>query len=440
MTQSARDYVLARQVEFPPRRPTEQDTKDFAGRFGLDPADLLDDQREDYAQYLLATIVSGLPTPLRQLIDDGRVAVGEVGQNSANAYIERVGGDYAILFHSGLREFLYRIARPLSTTLFPEPSESGLGTPELARVVAEIFWWYQATGSAYGPAYNITKRQIVLASALATYAELFLLAHELGHIYATESPAWRAGVEVDAIAAQEEHVADMAGLLTLLGAVQRGHGPYPQDLRVAYAGAELAFHVWHTMANVGMVFVDGDHPPAEDRIEGLRVVVRQHCASDGDYEAVISLANQLHTMFANVTNLIADPREHEVSYERAAEVLVGELRALVQRCTAGVVPDYMTFYQEAPPLLSRGYPTVILERVVARVVCELKAASKALPGELGKRPNRDWSEPERQAIHAWGNAFQAFKLFFGLTQHLSDPVAAVYRSVLDTHMGDGTDA
>jgi hypothetical protein len=440
MTQSVRDYVLAKQVEFPPRRPREADIKDFAARFGVDPAGVLEDQREDYAQRLLASVVPGLPAPLRQLIDDGRVAVGEVGRDSANAYLERVGADYAILFHSGLAELLYRIARPVSTALFPEANESSLGTPQLARVVAEIFWWYQATGSAYGPAYDISKRQIVLASALATYAELFLLAHELGHIYATESPAWRAGIEVEALAAQEEHVADMAGVLTLLGAVQQGHGPYPQDSRVAYAGAELAFYVWHTMAKCGMVFVDGDHPAAEDRIEGLRVVVRQHCPSGEDYEAVTSLANRLRGLFADVADIITDPGEHDAFYEREAGVLVGELRALVQRCTGGMVPDYMTFYQEAPRLLSQGFPTVVLERVVAQAASELKAATRALPGEPGERPNRDWSEPERQAIHAWGNAFQAFKLFYGLSQHLVDPVAAVYRSALDTHMGDETDA
>jgi len=308
--------------------------------------------------------------------------------------------------------------------------------PELARVIAEIFWWYQETELAFGPDYEIERSQVVLASALATYAETFLLAHEFGHIYAAQSSEWRKGAKgTNSIDSLEEHVADMAGLLTLLKAVQEGRGPFPRELPVAYAGAELALQIWHLMGRIGMTFVDGDHPPATERIAGLRVVLRQHCSSDGDYDAVTSLASGIEKLFEEVGEIILDPREHQLGYERAAERLVNDLRALIRKCTGGIVPDYMTFYQEAPRILAQGYPEVILERVVGEVAREFRAAGKMLPKESGEGGGRDWTEEERQAIRKWGNYFQAFKLFLGLTQHLAEPVSAIYQAALDREMG-----
>lgn len=441
MPQSAHEYVKAQQIEHPPRRPTEEQIKGFADSYGLNPDDARRDlKKEDYVQKLVEIIVPGLPTGVVELLNKDQIAVGELGQPSVNAYLKALPeGQYAVLFHTGLCEFLYRVARPLATLLTRESEEhrsEGLELPELARVIAEIFWWYQETGIAFGPGYEIGRSQVVLASALATYAEAFLLAHEFGHIYATQSTDWHEGVtEADSIDSLEEHVADMVGVLTLLKAVQEGRGPYPRELPVAYAGAELALQIWHLMARIGMTFVDGDHPPADERIAGLRVVLRQQCSSDGDYDAVTSLASEIEKIFEAVGEIILDPNEHQLGYERAAERLVNDLWTLIRRCTGGMVPDYMTFYQEAPRILAQGYPEAILERVVGEVAREFKAAGKTLPEKSAEGGGRDWTESERQAIRQWWNHFQAFKLFLGLTQHLAEPVAGIYQGVLDREMG-----
>jgi hypothetical protein len=439
LPQSAQDYVKAQQIKHPPRRPTEQQIRDLAAGYGLNPDEVLRNyQEKDYAHRLFEIIVPGLPTSVADLLDKGQIAVGEIGQHSANAYLRVLpDGQYAVLFHSGLAELLYRVARPVSMVLTKDSKDDseGLTVPELARVIAEIFWWYQESEIAFGPSHETGRCQVLLANAIATYAEAFLLAHEFGHIYATQSSDWRYGAgETHSLDSLEEHLADMTGLLTLLKSVEEGHGPYPRELPVAYAGAELALQIWHVMSQLGVSFVDGDHPPADERIEGLRVVLRQHCSADSDYDAVISFAKGIEKIFSEVVEIVRDPREHRLHYERAADRLVINLRALVSRCTGGIFPDYATFYQEAPRLLDEGYPEVVVERVVSQVAKEFKAAVKLLPQEERKSLDREWTETERQAMRQCQGHFQAFKLFLGLTQYLAEPVAGIYQAVLDREM------
>lgn len=142
----------------------------------------------DYAERLLSHLSPRLPVELRQLFAEGAIAVGEVKDPKPNAFTRTLGpGEYAIIFNSGLRDFIYRIARVLATRFVPrttskedEPQISDIS--DTARLIAEIFWWFQETEQAFGPRYSTTQQQVQIASLLATEAEILLLAHEIGHV------------------------------------------------------------------------------------------------------------------------------------------------------------------------------------------------------------------------------------------------------------------
>jgi hypothetical protein len=97
--------------------------------------------QSDYAYRLLSHLDSRLPQKLRDLFAEGLIAVGEVGDPSPNAYVKSLEGEgYAIIFNSGLRDFLYRIARILSTRFLPQGStEKAPDLIETARLIAEVF-------------------------------------------------------------------------------------------------------------------------------------------------------------------------------------------------------------------------------------------------------------------------------------------------------------
>jgi len=188
---------------------------------GMDSGTLLAKLKEDdLGDYLYSQLQSRLPIELEQLFTDGYIAVGSINDESPEAYVEKVGDNgYAIVFHTGLKNFIYRIARALATRFFPSDSSSEHRAPQLAetaRVIAEIFWWYQETGTAFGPSYEISDQQIQVASMLATEAEVFLLAHEIGHVVADAGLAAQFIQRATAIGALEhhsdEHAADAIGL------------------------------------------------------------------------------------------------------------------------------------------------------------------------------------------------------------------------------------
>lgn len=439
MSQTAWEFVRAQQAIHPPRHPTDEEVGAFADRFGLRQEDCAADNR-DTAHRLLDRISPGLPSAVLILVQEGRVAVGEVEIDTANAYLKPMAdGDFAVLFHSGLSRFIYRIARPLATGLTVDdqsPRNEAFDLPELARVIAEVFWWYQETGLAFGPSYDIRAEDILLASALTTYSESFLLAHELGHVYASQTDEWRQGCDPASELLREEHVADAVGVLTLLKAEM---GPHPRALPVAYAGAELALQIWQLMESVGMSFVDGTHPPAADRVRHLRAFVRKNCASEDAFAALLSLALKIDGVFTRVGQVLLDPGEHDAAFERAASSVTEAALKLVRRCTGEMVPNYSTFYVEFPRLLAKGYPEAILERVVVKIAREMKAARQHLPKKSDWKSPPRWTHAEQAHIRQWGVNFQGFKLLYGVSKFLGSPVQELFTSVLDRELKDSSE-
>jgi hypothetical protein len=375
---------------------------------------------------LLSGLHSSLPPIAQQLLRDGRLVVGEIGAVSPNAHVTRLEEDqFVVVLHSGLFSFLYRIARPLASAVFRPMKDvgSGIDVPKLARIIAEIFWWLQRTGDSFGPEYEIALEQKHLANLLAMSAERFLLAHELGHVLFAIGAMSEVGLAEQLDDSMEEHFADVIGLDLNLRAclVKRGDSD-PMWLMLAYAGAELALQIWSVMERIGLDFVDGVHPPAPQRIAMLRDSLRAWCKTDNTFETIATAAKVFEHVFNDVSQIIAQPGDHGATFETEADSLIGEFEHLLDRCSKEHVPDYATFYSEAPELLSRGYPESVINRVFFSVVDRFKEATSQGP--------EDWTD-KVQGI----KRFSQFKLLFGLIDHMPEPAKSVYGTALD-HIRD----
>lgn len=375
----------------------------------------------DRGLYLLSELQSSLPPIGQQLLLDGRLVVGEIGSIVPNAHVTRLDADqFVVVLHSGLFAFLYRIARPLASAVFRSTADAGAGidTPELARIIAEVFWWLQKTGDSFGPEYKITLGQKHLANILAMRAERFLLAHELGHVLF----AMKVMSDVEHIErlddSMEEHFADITGLYLSLNASTGEREEADQMwLTLTYAGAELALQVWHLMNRIGLDFVDGVHPPASQRIAAMRSSLREWCETNDTFEAILMAATVIERAFNEVGKIIVQPGNHAATFETEAESLVDEFRCLLDKCSKTRTPDYSTFYTEASELLSRGYPESILHRVFADVVNGFK---ETMSQNFG---GKDKTEVMKK--------FSQYKLLFGLTDHMPEPAKSVYDAALD---------
>ncbi|MBR7955345.1 hypothetical protein KDW78_15810 [Burkholderia cenocepacia] len=416
---TAQQYLEALLTQHPlPELPPERIpivTQDL----GATASDVVSDLRSRVPE-LMHDLEDVLPAILKELIREGRLVVGEVGLDSPNAQVIPVGeGQFVVALYSGLFALLYRIARPLASAVF-RPAEgigSGIDMPTLARVVAEIFWWLQQTDDSFGPDYEVTLDQKLLANLLAVSAERFLLAHELGHVYIAMGAMSHAELAEEVNDSLEEHLADVAALSFCVKACMAKHGTSdPTWLAFTYAGAELTLQIWDVMGRIGLDFVDGTHPLATQRIAVLRDWLRSTCDSEATYDAIVMAATVIERAFGEISQIITQPGEHALTFEAECEALIEEFERLLDKCSGERIPDYATFYVDAPALLSRGYPQSVLSRVFLTVVDHFAEAMSK---------DRDDADPKQILVR-----FNRFKLLFGLVQQLPEPAKGLYEGVL----------
>lgn len=380
----------------------------------------------DFGQYLYSQLSPRLPAELQQLFTEGFIAIGAINEPSPNAYVKSLGEDgYAIVFHTGLRDFIYRLARVLSTRFLPSSedptSHQAPPFPETARLVAEIFWWFQETGCAFGPSYEISDQQLMVANKLATEAELFLVSHEIGHVIA-DLPLDRAFIERIALTTtdgdhRDEHAADAIAVRLAMDLFNAASTPTAGVVQLRYAGVEFALRVFATLETLGFRF-HGTHPSASSRLTFIRAEVRRLVANEQAWDGVTLLARGIESLFDEMATIMRRPAEHESFFVHAAEAVVRQLVDLLEKCTGGFVPDYMTFYQDAGAVFAQGYSHRLLSEIASVSARFFSEAGKVNPGS-------------RTREQAWRD-FQKFKLLWGfIVQHMNEPARSVFLRTFD---------
>lgn len=417
---AALDALRRAQEACPPLREISIDMEDKARELGLDPAELGAALNVDRATLLLSTLKAALPDDLIRKIDAGDIAVGEIGATAPGAFVERIDPEgYLIEMNSGLFEFIYRMARPVAAAVFRtmDGATQGIERSALARILAEIMWWHERLGTSFGPAYEVTRDHISLANRLAINAELFLLAHELGHVHAAEDPTWqKAHLSAAQLATAEEHVADGFALQILLGSFQSaGNETDGFSLGMLYAGAEFALQMWRLFDLLNLAFVDGVHPSSNDRIQTLRSYLGKLVDKE-THDNITVIARLIEGLFDEVAEILNAPREDDI-YEREATQLLAGFERLLDQCAGQAIPDYVTFYPAAIELLSNGYPESFLRDVFARIAREF--------AQVGIEPVAESVDQHTLLVR-----FNKYKLLFGLIDELPDGIADIYREKL----------
>lgn len=427
-----REYVASQQARWPVPKVTADDVAHIAAaigeKAGKSVEEFVRDYNEtDYATWLLNILKPRLAPELAALFDAGTIAVGTLGKPEPDAHVTRVDEDsYAILFHTGLRDLIYRVTRIIATRTYTG-SDSGprdaAGLEETARLIAEVFWWSQEKGAVFGPDYPISQAQILAASLLTQEAAVFLLAHETGHIIDEQSagaldhvaiPGDPADVAGMTLRQRDEYAADIIGLHLTMGFA--GPSP-PQATHVlyTYAGVELALRIYQALEDIGYEFKE-HHPPASKRLLHIRTVMQSKCHPQ-EWDAISSIASAIDDLMSNVVKILQNPGEHERFYEQQAAAIVNDFHALLERCSTGVIPDYAIFYPEAAALFGRGYSHKMLEQVAeisARFFTELRSVA-ASGGATAPRHAIDMPTINKG------------KLLFGFIEGLKEPARSIFK-------------
>lgn len=385
---------------------------------------------KDYAAYLLSHLNPRLPAGLHELFDHGFIAVGESNDPTPNAYTVKIDDEgFAIVFNSGLRDFLYRVARILATRFFPIPKEGEHKAQaprlvETARLITEVFWWFEVTeGHAFGPDYPIDSNQIQIANLLATEAEAFLLAHEIGHVIdlgGEHADEYFAKLSLDlSLIHREEHAADAIGLVIAMELYNESAGRDAFRTPLVYAGVEFALQVYRVLELLSSIVPD-KHPPASSRLEFIRSEMKACCVSVDTWTQLTVFSAGIEVLFEEIARILVSPGEHNRFFQHQANRVVEEINDLLEACTGGPVPDYFRFYLEAGKIFERGYSHILLEWI-AHVSSEFFTLVESPPDGPSANDQKTWI------------SFQKYKLLLGyVTQHMNEPARSIFLQAFGT--------
>jgi hypothetical protein len=432
---SPQEYIEERRKHFDPRPSRRKDIMaPYFDAEDLEKYTLEDDT--DFAECLMDRLRPRFPKFLVDILSKVKVAVGLVNDPSPNAHLVSLDCGHAIIFNAGLMEFIYRVTRALSTR-FAAPEDDVAACPpgaETCRIIYEVFDWYvgswQRTGKehAAGPHYQVNRTQFRLANELAFEAECFFLAHELGHLLcelsrtsALDLSAMRGGDE------DEETFADKFAFWVLMSA---WHDPeskyYHPDL--AFAGAFTALRMFEALhgycESAYKEKFGGPHPDAGWRVVNLVNWTRQLYRGDEKaFERVTGLASMIDFTLTAVEYAFDLP-EFEEYYTRGAAEVVSELDELLTACTSDEhISDHVTFRERAHPLLKRGYPMFLMDRVAREIVLPLQASTGFSKEGFGALPDEEKADARRKV--------RKLLLLFGLAKELREPYESVWLQVIN---------
>lgn len=386
--------------------------------------------RTDYAEYLLSLLKPRLPDQMFELFEEGFIAVGEVNDRNPNAYVKSVDREgYAIIFHTGLKDFIYRVARILSTRFTPAGTQDDSrwvvpNMAETARLIAEVFWWFQETSGAFGPQYAIEPNQVKIANLLSLEAEKFLLGHEIGHAFDMaldhNHPLFSKTSSTLPMKFREEHVADLFALSFSMELYNPNAKRDDFLTPLIYAGVEFAIQIYRALECLGFEF-EGTHPSATQRLQYIRSHMKERCGSEDTWKGLTILSGGIDSMFEAILEILIDPKEHLVFFDQQAKDILSELDQLLESCTGGMVPDYGTFYSAAGKIFGRGYSHKMLERV-AQVVFDFFSDVREHEKTKNSPNHEGW-------VH-----FQKFKLLLAfIDQFMTEPARAVFLQVFEAY-------
>ena len=189
----------------------------------------------DLGEALFADLGPRIPSALSSLFDSDRAVIGEVGICSPAAFANALpSGGYWVEVYSGLDPFFEAAARALYSSMNQFSADgtwtkSQTTTDQSDTDLEKILRAYAANGEILESSVGISARQIELAGRLARAAQVFVVAHELGHLMKWETE------KLTELTTQGEITADKLGLSMSLGMLKENSAPLPgHDIAEAY--------------------------------------------------------------------------------------------------------------------------------------------------------------------------------------------------------------
>jgi hypothetical protein len=341
-------------------------------------------QGADRAAQILGLVRPGLIVPEINLrLFAGTLAVGEVGLAPPTASTSHLDdGSFVVEINSGLMHLMALVTRTLHA-FSTEHSPGGIVKPalthkQLVNRLGQIFldWQGGQLGTLEGfrkASVTIDPKMARLAHALAVNAEIFVLAHELGHVVMDGGD--REEYPPPAQWIGPETYADWLGLKVSLAT-----GSRLGNVRLMYAGVLLAVRVFSFLGRFGQPFC-GPHARPAERFGVVKRMARDLFGHDIQYTTASTIALAYDEALEGAENVLEGrPHDTEQTDER---VRVRLWAMLEERLKEGI--SHERFIEDMKGAMSGVTPSIC--EAVAKSFREwfVDSAGASLPDPTGGR-------------------------------------------------------
>jgi hypothetical protein len=288
-------------------------TPEIAARISDDPKAIREVQRAlpttDIARVAFDMLLKPLPDYLKQaLARSPHFDVGVADLPEINASARRTGNEGTlIVMNFKLAMALYKVARAVSLRFSAPPGDPGsFPPPEVdpqttPKLILEVVREYLAFGRPVGSDYPVDRVRLQKAYELTLYAEMSVIAHELGHHVLGHLAARPSDPRA---ARRREAEADEFGWRLLIGPRLRPSNE--TEVHMAVAGSSLALQVFaliEDLAQRGARTDDAEHPGTHERIAGFGQTVQEFTANDETFSWLMMVPRQIEQTLQEVQEL-----------------------------------------------------------------------------------------------------------------------------------------
>lgn len=383
----------------------------------------------DLSERLIAHLGDRLPKVIKHKIKHGTINLAEIKRSEPQAFVKEVSeNDYAIVIHSGLSEFLYRVIRAISTRLVDSSLdiEPGSSFDDTVRIVSEIFWWLQETGESFGPDYDIHDNQKKIASILTTEVESFFLAHEMGHIILPKEDKlsfekvterllfgdYKGYIQNSDHPHTSEFLSDAVAASIVLGIYTNSIDSNTVLNQIRYAGVEIGLMIFSGLEELGF-HTSNSHPSFEDRINNIRYFVKHWTNDEEQWQILAQAATSFEPLYKSILKNISNPSEDQIQYyESSAMRLMNSIDDCLNRHSItlnpkpqneefidvkldsgeivkmpmpnldfgsdSITPNYGQFYIDVSDLLGEGYSHIFFKKIAKEFRKKIKLSHEEL--------------------------------------------------------------
>ncbi|MBV9158477.1 MAG: hypothetical protein JO097_19615 [Acidobacteriaceae bacterium] len=216
------------------------------------------------------------------------LVVGEVGRMLPNAKtFHYPDGSHAIMLFSGLIDFFDTVTAILfgATNLYTgkEVLKMSFTVDTVITELQALFerWKPGGISGVLDPVSSVSPLAPLVAADAATMAQaahLFILSHELGHVFyycPLDNDDGSASAPI--LTRAQEFDADATGMRNLIRMARSGG-----EARMRFAGVMVSLRVFAVFASLGHTFPN-DHPQPIDRLHAIESSARAFCSTERDY-------------------------------------------------------------------------------------------------------------------------------------------------------------